>query len=597
MAASALHVDSTNSSAPRDRRGLLAIVALALLQGLVLFGLHHAVARAVWPATSATVLTPLYLNAMLLPLTAQLLVRFFGHPRLTWSLVVMAAALTAFGWHHAAYVAPMQEPRAFEFAFASALALAVLWLIAVAFLRAQLETGRNAPEYRALFAAAWRNTLTLLEASMFVGVFWLLLELWAVLFDTLEIAFFADLFSSPAFAYPATALAIGIALHLIGSVDRMVDVVLAQVLSVFKWLAPVAGLIVVLFAIALVPELPRLVAADERPLDSVWLLWLVAVTVLLLNAAYQDGTAERPYGAALSAAMRFVPPLLALIALTATYALYVRIDTYGMTVSRFWGFATACVALAHAVAASIAAARRGPWLGYTSKTNPILAAALAVVLILALTPVLSPYRLAAASQQRIALETDSKERLSSALTYLRFSAGSYGREALEALAALESSNPELATSAEHALQAQYPGPRPAGPPRDYDTWRSELRVYPEARPIPDALERALRDAPRRPPLYDAAPSFALWVDLVGGPELELFLLLETSEYELYTSQDDGAWRLVSRGFTHQSYPWDPRERELALVGGDFGTVPPELPELRIGPQRVSMVPMPDPTIP
>ena len=149
-----------------------------------------------------------------------------------------------------------------------------------------------------------------------------------------------------------------------------------------------------------------LMAADERSLSSLWLLWLVAVTVLLLNAAYQDGTVERPYGAALSMAMRCVPPLLTVIALTATYALYVRIEAYGLTVGRFWGFVTACVGLAHAVAASIAAVRAGPWLGYTSKTNPLLAAGLALVLILALTPVLSPYRLSASSQQGIALETD-----------------------------------------------------------------------------------------------------------------------------------------------------------------------------------------------
>src|SRR6185295_16131833 len=141
-----------------------------------------------------------------------------------------------------------------------------------------------------------------------------------------------------------------------------------------------------------------------------------------------------------------------LIALTATYALYVRIDAYGVTVGRFWGFVTACVGLAHAVAASIAAVRRGPWLAYTSRTNPALAAGLALVLVLALTPVLSPYRLSASSQQRIALEADSTQRVGSALTYLRFSAGGYGRDSLQELAALTSSNPELAKSAEYTLQ-------------------------------------------------------------------------------------------------------------------------------------------------
>jgi len=338
MAALAPRFDSTDVPGAFANRQRTAVLALAALQGLALLGLHYAADRGVWPATRPGILVPLYLNAALLPLTAQLLVRFLAHARLKWTLAAMAAALTVFGWHYVAHVAPDQGARSImgDGAFENAFPLVVLWLIVIAFVRAQLETGRHLPEYRALFAAAWRNKLVLLETSIFVGIFWLLLWLWATLFGTLEIEFFSKLFSKPAFIYPATALAIGAALHLIGSVDRIVDVVLTQVLSVFKWLAPIAGLMVVLFSAALIPELPRLFAAAERPLNALWLLWLVAVTILLINAAYQDGSAERPYGAKLSLAMRFVPPLLTLIALTATYALYVRMSAYGVTLGRFW---------------------------------------------------------------------------------------------------------------------------------------------------------------------------------------------------------------------------------------------------------------------
>ena len=592
MAASPPLVDSTDWNAPRDRRGLVTIVALAALQGLVLFGLHRAVVLAVWPATSAAVLVPLYLNAVFLPLTAQLLVRFAGQPRLRWSLAAMAVALTAFGWH-AAYVSPVRQPRDLEFAFASAPALAVLWLIVVAFLRAQLETGRSAPEYRALFAAAWRNKLTLAEASGFVGVVWLLLGLWAALFGLLEIEFFADLFFRPAFVYPATALAIGMALHLIGGVDRIVDVVLRQALSLFKWLAPLAGLIVVLFTFALVPELPRLFAADERPLNALWLLWLVAVTILLINAAYQDGAAERPYGAKLSLAMRGVPPLLTVIALTATYALYVRMSAYGITVGRFWGLVAACVGLAHAAAATIAAARPGPWLGTTSKTNPLLAAALAAVLILALTPALSPYRLSAASQQRIAVEAGATPRRDGALQYLRFEAGRYGRDALHALAERTGDAPteELAAAARRVEEQSFATVANAEP-IDFDAWLAKLRVYPADRTIPQALAEAMR-ASSSPSMRPSWPSYALWVDAVSGPELELLVVISYSQYWLY-AEDNGAWRLASQGFLGSSGGLDTTAIDNALAAGDFAAVPPELPEIRIGRDRLRLSPQTEP---
>jgi hypothetical protein len=591
MAASPPLGDSPEWNAPRDRRGLIIIIALAAVQGLVLFGLHRAVARAVWPATNDAVLVSLYLNAVFLPLTAQLLVRFVGQARLRWSLVAMAVALTAFGWH-AAYVSPVREPRDFELAFAHVPALTVLWLIVVAFLRAQLETGRNSPEYRALFAAAWRNKLTLAEASVFVGVVWLLLGLWAALFGLLEIEFFSDLFFQPAFVYPATAIAIGMALHLIGSVDRIVDVVLTQVLSLFKWLAPLAGLIVVLFAFALVPELPRLFAADERPLNALWLLWLVAVTILLINAAYQDGSAERPYGAKLSLAMRLVPPLLTVIALTATYALYVRMSAYGVTLGRFWGFVTACVGLAHAAAATIAAVRPGPWLGTTSKTNPLLAAALAAVLILALTPALSPYRLSAASQQRIALEAGSTPRRDGALRYLRFESGRYGRDALHALTERTGDAPteELAAAARRTEEQLFA--TSAAPPIDFDAWFAQLRAFPADRTIPPALVEVMR-ASASASMRPSWSSYALWVDAAGGPELELLVIISYSQYWLY-AEDNGTWRLASQGFTGSDGGLDTTAIDSAIAAGDFAAVPPELREIRIGRDRLRLSPQSDP---
>jgi hypothetical protein len=579
--------------AARDERRPRALLVLAAAQGLALFLLHQAAETGVWPATQLAVLVSLYLLVVLLPLTAQLLARFLSEPRLWLTLSAMGVMLVLFGWHFAVNVVPEQSLRAVaEHAFPSAFVLLVLWLVVIAFLRAQLESHTNAPSYRALFAAAWRNKLTLLEAAIFTGVFWLLLWLWGALFRTLDIDLFAEVFSSSLFIYAATALVLGLALYWIGSVDRLVDVVLVQVLSLFKWLAPLAGLIVVLFAFALLPALADLFGAGQPALRALWLFWLVAVTVLLLNAAYRDGTLP-PYGRLLATSMRVVPPLLLFIALVATYALYVRVSTLGLTVSRFWGLVTAFLAVAHAAAATAAAVRRGPWFGLMSKTNPLLAAVLATTLALALTPALSPHRLAANSQAAIASATDDTQRRTGALSYLRFNAGEYGRAALSRLAEGTGEASELAAAARDTLERSFPAFEAASV--DFDEWWATVRVYPVATAVPPELLETIRLSGPRPAVADSPAPHAVWLDVTAGPELELLLFGYGGQYELFMTAG-GTWRRHSTGFVGVPFFGDMSEFDAALARGDFSAQAPELREIVIGDRRITLQPQSPPPL-
>ena len=580
------------AEAPRP----LAILTIAALQGCALYALHLSIDGKFWPATQVALLAPLYLLVLLLPLTAQLLIRHL-HDRTLWlSLAVMAAVLAGIGVFFGAGLVPGATLPAVEpdLVAANALPLLVLWLVSLAFLRARLETGSWRPPYPSLFAAAWRNKLTLFEAGVFVALFWGLLLLWAVLFNTLEIKLFRELFTAPLFIYPATALALGFALHLIGSIDRLVDVLLTQVLNLLKWLAPLAGLIVALFAIALLPRLPDLFANAQRPLSAFALLWIVALTLLLLNAAYQDGRAERPWGSVLSTAMRIVPPLMLVIALTALYAIWVRIDSVGFTVSRYWGLVTAGMATAHALAYAWAALRGGRWMQGISRANPLLAALLCATLLLSLSPVLSPHRLAAQSQGRIALTTQDLDQRNSALFYLRFDAGEPGLEQLRALASRSGSAEDiaLAATATEWLRRQNFWEMRDQPPQ-YTPWREALRVYPAGRTLPEELEGPLRAGVEDGALLrqfaadaNAVPA-ALWVDLVGDDAAEL-LVLSDRTYLLLANRD-GAWVEHSRGSMY-SGPVSETERAAALAAGEFGAADEQVRDLRIGAEVLRLLP-------
>src|SRR5262249_29205861 len=159
--------------------------------------------------------------------------------------------------------------------------IALQWLLVLPFVQARLIEGHWRCRYELLFSTAWNNKLTLAEAAAFTGLFWLLLGLCAQLFRMLGVHFFAELFREPLFVYPITSIVFGTALHLIGSLERLSRVLLEQILNVLKWLALLAGLILALFTATLIFRLPPMIASGEKAIAAQWLLWLVAVTVLL----------------------------------------------------------------------------------------------------------------------------------------------------------------------------------------------------------------------------------------------------------------------------------------------------------------------------
>jgi hypothetical protein len=580
--------------APRN-----AILAIAVLQGFALYGLHRAVAEQAWPATDLQWLVPLYLLAGLVPLTAQLLDGHLHKLRLWAILAGLGAGLAYAGWHFGARV--LQSPAAGRGAdagltayFSHLLPLLLAWLIAMAFLRAWLEADRGSPPYPRLFSAAWRGKITLLEACVFTGAFWILLALWAELFHTLEIDFFRELFTMPLFAYPVTAIVFGFALHLIGSVDRLVDVVLAQILGLLKWLAPLAGLIVVLFTLALLPKLPALLASSERPVSATWLLWLVACNVLLLNAAYQDGKDAAPYGRWLSAALRCVPPMLLVIAGVALYSISVRVASLGLTNGRFWGLFVALAALAYALAYSVAALRTGPWLGLMGRANTVIGVAIAGGLLLTLTPAASPFRLSAASQQQRVLDSTDAKQAGPALAYLHDGLAGYGKRSLEQLARLQD-HPESArirSAAAAALAGQSADMEGAA---GFERWLSALRVHPAGTSLPPALVDVLRARHEAPD--SAEPSLVrrplgLWLDMTGEAGSEFLLVSESGAVYRLLALREGRWQVVSEGILRSEQRPASAIDGAALMRGDFSTQPPLLPGLRIGKDGYTLQPDP-----
>jgi hypothetical protein len=569
------------------RDELPIILIAAVLQGLCLYVLHLSDERNAWPSTQPGLLIALYGVAVFVPLTVQVLARHVREP-LTWQIV---AALAAFyllvGWHHGARVLDGQ-PRFPDGWFAPTFIVAIQWLLVMPFLQARLIDGHWRSRYELLFSSAWNNKLLLWQAGVFTGLFWLLLFLWAQLFQMLGIDFFKSLFREPLFVYPVTSIVFGVALALIGSVERFTKIVLEQTLNVLKWLALLAGLILVLFTVALVVELRSLIVWGNKAIAAVWLLWLVAVIVLLVNAAYRDGSVAKPYPRALGLALRCAVPLTVVIAFVAAYALWLRVDQYGITVSRFWGCVVAGAAVLYSVGYALAARHGDHWMRSIAGVNVVTALYLIAVLTLALTPVLSPHRIAANSQLAMVLAAPSDaNEYESRVDYLRFNSGKYGRDRLEELRRIED-HPraeQLRSDANAALARQN---RYDTPQLDISTLLAQMTVRPPDRTVDAALAQVLAGEIRTLGPYggDATRIAGVFIDLDEDQAAD-FVLLTAGRATLFRSEAAG-WRRI--GYMTYSRYTDADAIVSRVRAGDFGAAPSIWRDLVVGDVHYRLAP-------
>jgi hypothetical protein len=580
-------------------QGLPVILAAAIIQGWALFGLHHAITTYTWPATNLAWLFALYAVVVLIPLTAQLLADRLRQ-RASWVILgAMTLAFFYFGWHHGGSVATFSDKQFAQTGecFPLAVVLGVLWLHLLPFVQARLNLGRWSADYRQLFDHAWRNAITLAEALVFTGLFWLLLFLWQSLFHMLQIDFFRDLFKRPIFVYPVTSIAFGCALHLIGSVERLVATVLDQILGVFKWLGTVSGVLLALFTLALLPRLPGLIMTGEKAISATWLLWLVAVVVLFLNAAFRDGTVGKPYPDWIAVAVRAVIPLMVVVSLTAIYALYLRTAQYGLSVERVWGFIVAGAALIYSAGYSLAAVRKGPWLAGISQVNVAVAITLIGAISLALTPVLSPYRLSADSQYALVLKgrfetTGGLYGNRSAFHYLRFDSGAYGRRKLETLAHLQN-HPDADRIRKLAAAAQsLTNPWESAPTETPPDELARMVIYPAGRTLDADLSQRLtaelNDPKKRYEWMHAPdrPLAGLFVDLsTDGSGGESFVLLNGSGGLVYQNAA-GGWREVARANEWGTAALQGKDILTNIARGNVSVRDPAWKELWIGTHHI-----------
>ncbi|MEI9996087.1 MAG: DUF4153 domain-containing protein [Rhizomicrobium sp.] len=459
------------------------------LQGLALYLLYRAVEDKTWPATDPYWIAPLAMVFRFVPLLFQQAAGTMRARTLIAWLVIATVLLAGLAWYDVwrrATPDPVGFGRDWAMTFALGFFAAIGLFIAQALILAADGERRWIASYAAYFDAAWKLEVQLVLSAVFVAVFWGVLWLGAILFNLINVHFVETLIEKAWFAIPATTLATAAALHVTDVRARLVAGLRTLAHVLLSWLLPLMTGIAVLFVLALpFTGLAPLWAAGSA---AGGLLGAAGVLVVLINAAFQDGSPEHNRARVLRYA-EFVAALVLLpLVLIAAYALWLRVDQYGWTVQRIATGAATLVALCYTfgyAAAALLSPRGGVWMRLVAPVNVATAFVVLAVLLALFTPVGDPERLAAASQAA-RLESGAVRPANFDFGYLYREGGRYGRDALKAMTTGHFGNEtaRVRTLAAEALANKAPGLATPAAPVDI---AANVTVYPNTRALPRTL--------------------------------------------------------------------------------------------------------------
>ena len=322
--------------------------------------------------------------------------------------------------------------------------------------------------YGLYFDQAWKRGVQLALAILFTLLFWAILWLGAALLGFIGFTWFKTMLENTYFAWIATGIALAVSVNLGDVNSKLLSGVRALVLGVLSWLLPVLSVIALIFAVSL--AFSGLQPLWNTKAATVTLLSACIALVLLINAAYQQGTDERPVHIIMRWTARLACGLLLVFSVLAAYSLWLRIVQYGLTPDRVLAGVGVIVALLFGISYSLSALIPAPWLKKIEGVNVALAIVKSVLFLAVLTPLADPSRLSVESQ--VARLNSGKVSIDKFDTkFLRFESGIYGRDALVKLT--KSADPAIKAAAVKALAYKYE-----------DRWRMPQTQEEEGR-VPD----------------------------------------------------------------------------------------------------------------
>ncbi|MBV8209508.1 MAG: DUF4153 domain-containing protein [Burkholderiaceae bacterium] len=542
-----------------------------------------------WPATEPPAFVPLLVVFSYIPL---LLLLGFGQvrarPLALWATVAIVI-VASLGVHDAL------RGRAADFTGAESfwpspqlwLALTGSLFVAHVLVIDSIIEKRLLISYPRHFDTAWKVAVQCGLAAVFVGVFWGVLHLGAGLFRLVDITYFTRLIEKRWFAFPATTLALAVAIHVTDVQPALIRGARSMALTLFSWLLPL--LVAILFGFLVSLPFISLAPLWKTHFATALLLVSAGFVVLLMNSCYQDGALEQTQSrikrfAVLLGAFELIP----LVALAA-WALALRVGQYGWTVERIFAASVILIAACYAIGYAGAAVRSPTWMKRMEITNVVTAyVALSVVLVL-FSPIADPARLTVLDQvERLQSGAVPPDKFDFAA--LKFDGARWGRAALEQLAEAKE-GAEAATIAERAKRALALTNRYAGrnPPRATAAEMAErVAVYPAGRTLPAAFFEdafVLPDSSQRPYCQTGMRQcLARFVSLGPGQREAIVFIDGRSIGYLFEQDASGPWKQTA----HLQGNFSCNGAREEIENGAIALQPHTWPDIVVGSHRIEI---------
>lgn len=581
-----------------DRSTFAVRLLIALAQARALYWLTGTLAAAPsWSTSEPAVFIPLLLVSYYVPLILMLgLGQIRPLPLLIWAAIA-AVVIMGLGYHDA--VRGRFGATAWP-SFELWLVLTVVVFVAHVLVVDSVIERRVIPPYPRHFDTAWKLGVQIVLAAAFTLIFWGVLLLGAALFKLVGIEFFQHLIAERWFRYPATTVALAVAIQVTDVQPALIRGTRALALTLLSWLLP----LLVVILLGFLGSLPFI------SLDPLWrtghatalLLVSAGLLVFLINSFYQDGVSGE--AAALGAGGTRVKrvstiagaiALLPLVALSA-WALSLRVGQYGWSVERISAAAVIVVAACYALGYATAVALSPATLNRIEITNFGTAYVFLILALALFSPIADPARL---------MVVDQVARLKSGVvapnkfdfTALKFDGARWGHDALLALS-LNKDSPDAATIntlAARALAAptRYGTVVPNGTQQSDTDMAARITVYPAGRALPAQFLDLISgpfNAATLPPcvrMTKGKTCIARYVALAPG-EPEAILFVDIGAAYILRPDAQGHWHQTGR-ISGALYCAAVRR---ALERGEFAVEPHAAPDLVVGAMRLDIDPPP-----
>ncbi len=361
------------------------ILIIALVQGLLLTLLYISADKLVWPSTDPRFMISLTSFSLLFPAMFLLTAESHNWRRALYYLLPFCLVVALMGVHTGWQYFPIGH-----FKNSPSMLIFVICLIVACFkalMYTQLLINNKEINFANLYKQSWKNFITVIECGLFVGIFWSILLLGAELFEQLGITVFSNLLRQEWFVIPCLTLAATFAITVFRNIAHTAENIASILQTLLKFLLPVISVISAGFALTLI----------FTGLDGLWqgsgstlLLWLQVLTLFFFNAVYK-GESHSSYNPKLHYLIVISIILLPLYSVIASYGLWLRIDQYGLTMSRFWGclilVITTVFSLAYALSIVL---RSNHWLTLVARINVVMGLVILALVCLLNTPLLNP---------------------------------------------------------------------------------------------------------------------------------------------------------------------------------------------------------------